>query len=90
VPISVVFRPRDYTVEKHYQVLAKLREIGQGAPAGRVHHQALARDGAIETVVDVWESPAELQAFAAHLMPILAEVGVTAPEPELYDAVLLD
>lgn len=41
-------------------------------------------------VIDIWDSPAQLQAFAAQLMPILAELGVAPPEPEIYDTVLLD
>jgi hypothetical protein len=90
MPISVVFRPQDYTVDKHHEVLRHLTAVGQGAPAGRLHHQALARDGAIELVVDIWESPEKLQAFAGHLMPILAELGVEVPEPQVYDTVLLD
>jgi hypothetical protein len=90
MPISVVFRPQDYTVDKHHQVLERLTAVGQGEPDGRLHHQALARDGAIELVVDVWESPEQLQAFAAHLMPILSEVGVALPEPEIYESVLLE
>jgi hypothetical protein len=89
MPISVVFRPQDYTVEKHHQVLERLTAVGQGEPDGRLHHQALARDGVIELVVDIWESPEQLQAFAAHLMPILGEVGVVPPEPEIYETVLL-
>ena len=87
--ISVVFRPENYTVDMHHKVLSRLRDVGQGNPEGRRHHQALARDGSVEMVVDVWESPEKLQAFATHLMPILVETGITPPQPEVYEAVLL-
>ena len=90
MPISVVFRPQGYTVEKHKQVLARLQSAGQAAPPGRLHHQALARDGAIDMVVDVWQSPEQLEQFGSQLMPILGEVGVDQPEIEIYEAVLLD
>jgi hypothetical protein len=91
MPISVVFRPQNYTVDTHHQVLARLTAIGQAAPAGRLHHQALARqDGSIEMVVDVWESSEQLQSFAGHLTPILGELGVDPPEPQVFQAVLLD
>lgn len=40
-------------------------------------------------VVDIWESPEQLQTFAGTLMPILKDVGIDPPEPEIYDAVLL-
>jgi hypothetical protein len=90
MPISVVFHPQNYTVEKHREVLRRLAEVGQAEPDGRLHHQALARDRAIEMVVDIWESPEQLQAFAAHLMPILGELAVPPPDPEVYDAILLD
>ena len=36
-------------------------------------------------VVDVWESQEALDAFGGHLMPILADIGVTG-EPEIYPA----
>ena len=88
--ISAVFRPKDYTVEKHHEVLERLKGEGQASPSGRIHHQALAHGDAIEMVVDVWESPEQLQSFAGHLMPILAAVGVQPPAPEIYEAVLLD
>jgi hypothetical protein len=87
--ISVVFRPQGYTVDTHHEVLRRLESVGQAHPQGRQHHQALARGGTVEMVVDIWESPETLQSFAGHLMPILAEVGVTPPQPEIYDAVLL-
>jgi len=87
--ITVVFRPQNYTVETHREVLRRLAEVGQAEPAGRLHHQALARDGAIEMVVDIWESPEKLQEFATHLMPILGELAVPPPDPEIYDTVLL-
>ena len=91
MPISVVFRPNNYTTETHREVLKRLNAIGQATPAGRLHHQALAHDdGSIEMVVDIWTSPEQLQAFAAHLMPILGELGVTPPEPEIYQTILPD
>jgi hypothetical protein len=34
-------------------------------------------------VVDVWESQEALEAFGAHLMPILREIGVQG-DPEIY------
>jgi hypothetical protein len=90
MPISVVFRPEDYTVEKHHEVLERLTAAGQGEPDGRLHHQALARDGSVEMVVDIWESPEQIQAFVTHLIPVLGEAGVTPPEPEISETILLD
>lgn len=90
MPISVVFRPQNYTVENHHQVLERLAAAGHANPFGRIHHQALAHGPNVEMVVDIWESPQQLQAFAQHLMPILAGVGIEPPQPETYDTVLLD
>jgi hypothetical protein len=87
--VSVIFRPQDYTVDMHRDVLRRLEAVGQAQPSGRRHHQAMARGDSIEMVVDIWESPEQLQAFAGHLMPILIEVGITPPQPEIYDTVLL-
>ena len=90
MPISVVFRPQNYTVENHHEVLERLAAAGQADPSGRIHHQALAHGPDVEMVVDIWESPEQLQAFAQHLMPILTGVGIEPPQPEIYESVLLD
>lgn len=90
MPISVVFRPQGYTVDNHHQVLEKLAGAGQANPSGRIHHQALAHGSTIEMVVDIWDSPEQLQAFAQHLMPVLQGMGIQPPEPEIYESVLLD
>jgi len=90
VAISVLFRPRGYTAKRHREALKRLQAAGQDKPPGRLHHQALARGETIEMVVDIWQSPTQLQAFATHLMPILGELGVEPSEPEFYDSILLD
>ena len=75
MPISGVFRPQQYTVEKHREALKRLQAAGQDEPAGRLHHQALARGETIEMVVDIWQSPEQLQAFATK--PTVESRGAT-------------
>lgn len=40
-------------------------------------------------VYDMWESPADFEAFDQVLMPIIAEVGVDAGEPAVMPVHLL-
>lgn len=84
MPITATFNVADMTAEHYDQVMADLSAKGLAKPAGRRFHVAWAsQDG--WTVVDVWDSPDQLQAFAETLMPLLAGVGVTPPEPQMQE-----
>jgi hypothetical protein len=66
---------------KYDEVLRRLVAIGQGAPDGRQYHVCYGDKQRLQ-VIDVYESPAQLEAFGAKLMPILKELGVQAtPNP---------
>ena len=81
--ISVVFDVPGMTAQQYDEVIRKLEASGEGAPAGRRVHVAFPKpDGWM--VVDVWESEEELGRFAAILMPLLAEAGVTPPRPRMH------
>lgn len=81
--ITATFNVPDMTAEHYEQVMADLSAKGLAAPAGRRFHIACpSQDG--WTVIDVWDSPTQLQAFAETLMPVLAGVGVTPPEPQIH------
>lgn len=81
--IMVVFDVRGMTADQYDRVIHDLEKAGLAAPAGRQHHTAAAKgDGWL--VVDVWDSPEELERFAQTLMPVLAQNGVNPPQPQVY------
>jgi hypothetical protein len=81
--ITVIFDVPGMTAVQYDNVMADLENVGVSAPAGRLYHNAAAKpDGWL--VVDVWESPAHLDQFAQTLMPVLAQNGVTPPQPQVY------
>lgn len=64
------------------KIRVALAEVGQTEPDGRLFHVAApSEDGWL--VVDVWESEEKLGAFARVLMPIIAGLGVSPPQPRI-------
>jgi hypothetical protein len=64
------------------QVIKDLRAAGYEHPERRICHVASELpDGWL--VIDIWESAEALTEFAGILMPILAQNGVTPPQPAL-------
>ncbi len=86
--IVVRFDVKGMDSSKYDQIIRKLEQIGQGAPAGRMYHVCYGDRQSLQ-VIDVFESPALLDAFGQKLMPILKELGVEAkPEPaEVYNII---
>ena len=81
--VTVIFDVPGMTAVQYDNVMADLEKAGASAPAGRLSHTAAAKpDGWL--VVDVWKSPAHLDQFAQTLMPVLAQNGVTPPQPQVY------
>ncbi len=78
--LGMYFTPSSFTPSDYDEAIKRLEAAGAAAPAGRLYHVALEKDGKIE-VFDVWESEELFQAFGATLVPILAEVGVDPGEP---------
>ena len=58
-------------------MLRELEAAGQGAPAGRLHHVSYGAHDNLQ-VIDIFESPAALEAFGRVLEPILKARGVSA------------
>lgn len=73
---------------KYDEIIRALEGIGEGAPDGRIVHLCYGDRENLQ-VIDVYESAAQLAAFGAKLMPILASQGVTAvPAPvEAYNVI---
>ncbi|MEK7214156.1 MAG: hypothetical protein AAB289_00965 [Chloroflexota bacterium] len=81
--IAVLFEVPGMSTEQYDRVIRDLGAAGQGAPKGRRYHVNAKRPKG-SFVLDIWESPEELAAFAGVLMPILVKNGVDPlPDPQI-------
>jgi hypothetical protein len=73
---------------KYDEVIRRLTEIGERVPDGQLYHVCYGDRKNLQ-VINVFESPAKLDAFGAKLMPILQALGITAkPEvSEIYNII---
>ena len=81
--VLVRFAPNSLTAEQYDAVVARLREEGIH-PADGLDYEVCFGSGDKMRVSLVWDTQEHLEAFAAQLMPILAEVGVDPGEPEVF------
>jgi hypothetical protein len=79
--VALYFAPRSLSTAQYEEVTARLGAAGVMPPAGCQSHCAFAAGPGGLHVFEVWESAEAFQAFAATLMPILAEVGVEVGQP---------
>jgi len=84
--VIALFNATDMDAKKYRQVMTDLERAGNEHPAGRLSHIAV-KKGEGMLVVDVWNSPRQLEEFASVLVPILVKNGVTPPKPEVYPVV---
>ena len=75
--IIALFEVEGSTAAKYDEVIRRLTAIGQRVPDGQLYHVCYGDRERLQ-VIDVFESPAKLDAFGARLMPILDEMGITA------------
>ena len=75
--IIVRFEVEGADAAKYDEVIRRLNEIGQRVPDGQLYHVCYGDRQRLQ-VIDIFESPAKLDAFGAILMPILQEMGITA------------
>lgn len=81
--IVVRFTPSSLTAVQYEESIRRLQQDGgQWPPAGMDYHVCFGPDGNLR-VSEIWDSLEELQAFGERLMPLLADVGVEAGEPEV-------
>jgi hypothetical protein len=78
--LGIYFANKGMTAEVYDDVIGKLQEAGQGAPAGRSYHAAFQGENGLD-VFDVWESQESFEAFGETLIPILTAAGVEVAEP---------
>ena len=78
--LMVRFEVKNMTTEKYAEVLRRLEGKGLGAPRGRIHHTSYGPIDALN-VVDIWDTPANFEAFGKELMPILGSLGIDPGTP---------
>jgi len=63
------------TIEQYDEVMRRLQESGEMPADGFDYHVAFLSEGQL-LVSEVWDSPEQLQAFGARIMPLLADVAL--------------
>src|SRR3954471_7721165 len=86
ISMSVVtrFSPESLTSDQYDLVVRRLDEENI-SPADGLDYELCFGSGDKMKVSLVWDSKEQFDAFAARLMPILAEVGVDPGEPEVFE-----
>lgn len=82
----VRFTPASATSLAQYDAtIAKLEsDGGEWPPDGCDYHVCFMVDGELR-VSEIWDSPEHFEKFGERLMPVLAEVGIEAGEPEILE-----
>ena len=79
--IVVKYEISNMSAPKYDGIIRDLAAAGFGHPEGRAYHVSFGDKERLQ-VIDVFDSPAKLEAFGAKLMPILQRYGVDA-RPEV-------
>ena len=80
--LVVRFAPESLTSDQYDHVVRRLNEENV-SPADGLDYEVCFGSGDKMKVSLVWDSKEQFDAFAARLMPILAEVGLDPGEPEV-------
>jgi hypothetical protein len=82
VSVLMRFTPDALTAEQYDAVVQRLTEEGI-QPADGLDYEVCFGSGDKMKVSLVWDTPEQMEAFGALLMPILAEFGIDPGEPEV-------
>jgi hypothetical protein len=82
--LVVRFAPESLTSDQYDHVVRRLDEENI-SPADGLDYEVCFGSGDKMKVSLVWDSKEQFDAFAARLMPILAEVGIDPGEPEVFE-----
>ena len=82
--LVVRFAPASLTSDQYDRVVRRLEEENL-SPADGLDYEVCFGSGEQMMVSLVWDSKEHFEAFAARLMPILAEVGLDPGEPEVFE-----
>ena len=81
--IIAMFEVNGADSAKYDEVIRRLTAIGLKVPDGQMYHVCYGDRQRLQ-VLDVFESRAKLDAFAAKLVPILQEMSITA-KPSIFE-----
>jgi hypothetical protein len=81
--IVAMFEAEGASAEKYDEVIRRLTQMNLRVPDGQLYHICYGDRQRLQ-VIDVFESRAKLDAFAAKLMPILQKLGITA-SPAIFE-----
>jgi len=81
--IIAMFEVEGATAEKYDETIRRLTQMNLRVPDGQLYHICYGDRQRLQ-VIDVFESRAKLDAFAAKLVPILQDLGITA-KPAIFD-----
>ena len=82
--VLIRFAPTSETTTEQYdETIRRLQDAGDFPPDGLELHVCFLADGQVR-VSEVWDSQEQLNAFGERLMPILADVGIDAGQPETF------
>jgi hypothetical protein len=82
--LVIRFSPASLTAEQYDNAVRRLTEDGVFPADGLDYEICFGSDGNLK-VSQVWDSPEQLDAFAARLMPILQELGIDPGKPETLE-----
>ena len=78
------FSPASLTAEQYDSVVRRLTEEGISPADGLDYEICFGAPGNMQVNL-VWDSQEHFDAFAARLMPILAELGIDPGQPEVLE-----
>ena len=81
--IIAMFDVTGATAQKYDEAVRRLTAMGERVPDGRLYHVCYGNKDSLQ-VIEVFESPANLEAFGAKLMPLLQEIGIQA-KPTVFE-----
>jgi hypothetical protein len=84
VSVLIRFSPATLTAEQYDETISRLEKAGDWPADGLDYHVCFGSDGNLR-VSEIWDSQEQLDAFGKRLMPVLADVGIVAGEPELLE-----
>jgi hypothetical protein len=83
VSLLIRFAPPSLKAEQYDEVVRRLEEDGMSPADGLDYEVCFGSEGNLRVSL-VWDTQEQMEAFAAHLMPILAEMGIDPGEPEVF------
>jgi hypothetical protein len=82
--LVIHFSVANMNATKYAEVLRRLEAAGAGAPRGRLHHTSYGPADRL-SVVDVFDTMQNFEAFGKTLMPILQGLGIDPGQPDIKE-----